>query len=339
MLDWLAKEKIFPKFYWANRKNQEQIAAVGKKSGEGRKFGALFFDDRKDPLFQDFSEGFFLPQKELVRPWHPFGEKISLPIFTRKDLPSYIYWKELVLSALQQMEKVVLARKVSLTTEYSIDPFAILSHLASTKENTTLFFYQPTSDTAFLGATPELLYERNRGEIHTEAVAGTKRKGESFEEKERREFSYVKDDLIQKLSSLCKGLSISPLSTIQTHHIHHLYTSFTGTLHKLLPDPILIQTLHPTPATLGYPINKAKAFLKEKEPFARGLYAAPIGWISPNRAEVAVALRSCVVQKNTLHLFSGAGIVKGSHPEKEWEELESKLGPFLCSGQIALSTS
>ena len=65
------------------------------------------------------------------------------------------------------------------------------------------------------------------------------------------------------------------------------------------------------------------------EPFDRGWYAGPVGWMSSEAADFAVAIRSGLVSGNRLMLYSGAGIVRGSDPDKEWAEIEQKIGDFI----------
>lgn len=66
------------------------------------------------------------------------------------------------------------------------------------------------------------------------------------------------------------------------------------------------------------------------EPFCRGWYAAPIGWISGERAEFCVGIRSALVCEATTNLYSGAGLVKGSDPDLEWREVEQKIGDIMA---------
>ena len=73
---------------------------------------------------------------------------------------------------------------------------------------------------------------------------------------------------------------------------------------------------------------QALTFLEEHEPFSRGWYGSPIGWITSQEANIAVAIRSALIKDKQLTLFAGAGIVQGSEPDKEWEELEQKITPF-----------
>ncbi|PSQ83237.1 MAG: hypothetical protein BRD30_13175 [Bacteroidetes bacterium QH_2_63_10] len=52
-------------------------------------------------------------------------------------------------------------------------------------------------------------------------------------------------------------------------------------------------------------------------------------------AELAVGIRSGLVRRtggadSRLDLFAGAGLVDGSEPDAEWDELEQKLGNFTA---------
>lgn len=53
--------------------------------------------------------------------------------------------------------------------------------------------------------------------------------------------------------------------------------------------------LHPTPAVCGRPRGAALAALSAAEPFDRGFYSGPFGWISGAAAEFAVAIRSALL--------------------------------------------
>ena len=69
--------------------------------------------------------------------------------------------------------------------------------------------------------------------------------------------------------------------------------------------------------------------IEKIEPFERGWYAGPVGWVGHDAAEFAVGIRSGLVENNQLSLFSGAGIVQGSKPEEEWQEIENKISNYL----------
>ena len=111
--------------------------------------------------------------------------------------------------------------------------------------------------------------------------------------------------------------------------MQHLYKKFSCELKTPLLDRDLLDALHPTPAVGGTPRDKALSYIKKNEPFDRGWYAGPIGWISPVKSDIVVAIRSALIKDDTIHLFAGTGIVQGSIPLKEWEELDNKTAQFM----------
>ena len=115
---------------------------------------------------------------------------------------------------------------------------------------------------------------------------------------------------------------------------HHLMTQFNGILHPRISDDLILSSLHPTPAVGGYPKEKALKYIKELEPFNRGWYAGVLGFAGYNSAEFCVAIRSGLVKGKTLTLYAGAGIVKESTMEGEWNEIEEKIKSFYEPIQI-----
>ena len=109
----------------------------------------------------------------------------------------------------------------------------------------------------------------------------------------------------------------------------HLRSNVQGTLKADVDDGMLLKRLHPTPAVGGYPTDNALPEIARIEPFNRGWYAAPVGWVGSDSAQFAVGIRSGLVEGNELSLFSGAGIVRGSDPDAEWREVENKIQDFI----------
>ena len=92
----------------------------------------------------------------------------------------------------------------------------------------------------------------------------------------------------------------------------------------------LVEALHPTPAVCGVPRDAALEFLRVEEPFQRGWYAGPVGWVdAEGEGHFVPALRTAVGDGKSWRLFAGAGIVDGSRPSMEWEETGIKFLPVL----------
>ena len=55
-----------------------------------------------------------------------------------------------------------------------------------------------------------------------------------------------------------------------------------------------------------------------------------MGWVdAEGDGELAVALRSAEIDGTTALVRAGAGIVSGSDPRAEWDEIDAKLTPVL----------
>lgn len=267
----------------------------------------------------------------------------------RVDVPNYANWCNLVKKALNHiettpLEKVVLARTTYISFKEEINPFEVLKKMTDTALNTTSFAWIPSKTSAFLGTTPEKLYSRNGRNISTEAVAGTRPRGATIEEdqllceelklnnKDGREFTFVSHFFDEFLSKFCETFSKNEETIVtKTSNVQHLYNSFTGVLNNDYFDVDLIPPLHPTPAMGGTPTNLALSFIRENELFFRGYYASPLGWISPENSELYIGIRSALIRKTRMILFSGAGIVSGSDPTKEWKELDYKISQYLTN--------
>lgn len=264
----------------------------------------------------------------------------------RLDRPDFAAWKSLVGQALEacarnQLEKVVLARETAFEFKHEIDPVALLSHLREQTINAYEYCFQPVPARAFVGASPERLYRRENCFIQSEALAGTRPRGKTEEgdaalgrellenEKELREHRIVVRTVRDQLKPFCTAIDIEDQpGLLSLRNCHHLHTKIQGVLKANEADAPLIEALHPTPAVGGTPREAALKWLIEHEPFDRGVYAAPVGWIGYDAAEFAVAIRSGLVRGNELTLYSGAGIVPGSIAEDEWDEIENKMANF-----------
>ena len=133
-----------------------------------------------------------------------------------------------------------------------------------------------------------------------------------------------------KLAELCDAVETTgDPEILQLSNVQHLITRLEGTLKPAINPSDILAAIHPTAAVCGTPAKAALALLKEIERFDRGWYASAVGVISHQSTELAVAIRSSLITGRTLSLFAGAGIVKGSDPDSEWQELENKIAPAI----------
>lgn len=325
LLHWLEQHKEYPKFFFRDRDTHKNLAAVGAGGQSSWQVGACQF--LGTPFF--FSPKEIREEEGTITP-----ANLHLPFTLREDIPSKETWIERVEEALHHIRqenfaKVVLARKTTLHMQEPVSPYAILRYLCNQAKRATCFLLEMSPGHAFLGATPEKLYTREGNKLVVEAVAGTSPLGGILGGKEHREFTFVKMFIEERLSPYCDSISWKEDRILQTTHVQHFYNRCLAILHEKITDSRLIDLIHPTPAVAGLPQQEALGYLKRYEAFDRGWYAAPIGWIKPDSANLAVGIRSAEIVQGKMHLFAGAGIVEGSNPEQEWNELELKISQYV----------
>ena len=275
------------------------------------------------------------------------GRKHQPQIIRRVDYPGREHWEQSIDAALQAfrsgvLEKIVLARKSVFECAEGLDPVWLLQRLRALNPGLFYFCFQFAGGRAFIGGSPERLYKRTSQLLKTEAVAGTRPRGSSPEEdfrfgkelitssKDVREHRYVLESIGQALSAVCETVDTDDeLSLLKLSRVQHLICRMQGILRPGIGDAELLQRLHPTPAVGGSPKEKAIAAIRELEPFDRGWYAGPVGYVGRASSEFAVAIRSGLITGRELALFSGAGIVEGSTSDGEWDEIENKIGNFM----------
>jgi len=311
------------KIYWADRENRKAPSAAT--------FQCRSFFPHQSIDFRGYCESI-----ETLPP--PVKH---LKVKSRYELPHKEQWIQNVEKALsQKLEKIVLARCQVLELEEAPNPFAITAALKTKAQGAFLFCIQK-EDQAFLGASPERLFARKGTQLITEAMAGTRPRGKNAQEdsllqkellsneKDLREIVPVQTFLKNRLSPLCSIAPVfTPLKIHQTHNVQHLYSQGLAHLKESISDEEILRAIHPTPALCGAPQEQAFEWIQKLEPFQRGLYGGVIGWSHGIESEWIVAIRSCYIQGKTVQLFSGAGIVQGSDPAQEWEELNHKLKLF-----------
>lgn len=272
-----------------------------------------------------------------------FGVKnVEKPlVLNRSDAPELGEWCAALARALDAfdaglLQKVVLARRTSVATAEVADVVTVAECVFAEAVSSFNFLFRFSAHGAFAGASPERLFARSGARLVSEALAGTVSASESAgtaldADKLSREHGLVEKRVEALFRQLCDPASLTgETGVVALARMRHRVRRFSGRLVRPsvgLDD--LLRSFHPTPAVGGTPVDEALAFLREHEPFERGWYAAPVGWVAAGGAEFAVAIRSALQQGCTWHLFAGAGIVPGSDPRAEWDEVELKASAFL----------
>lgn len=275
------------------------------------------------------------------------AEQSSGSAVLQQDEPQAVRWKEKVAAIVREiesgaLEKLVLARSVNAHSLRPIDPAAIIHKLCRGYGHCTVFAFAST-DSCFVGATPERLIHLEGRTVRTDCLAGSIRRGATDDEdrtlgealladgKEQREHALVRGALYRALAPYCAHLTGPDApGLLRMPNVQHLYTPLEGVLKEASDIFALVAALHPTPATGGLPQETARSLLRTYEDFDRGWYAGPVGWVDRRGGgEFVVAIRSALLRGHEARLYAGCGLVAGSAPEREYAESCLKLRPIL----------
>ncbi|QGU86871.1 isochorismate synthase [Erwinia sorbitola] len=274
-----------------------------------------------------------------LRPMEPAAQ---LPHYQRAHhAPDKDGWLQQVNQALKaitggELDKVVLARVTDFSLSGPLSPAALLA--ASQRINPRCYHFMLATEPqqALVGSSPERLYARRGREMDTEALAGTAdldQPGLLDDAKNQWENSLVVADIHQRLTDIVDEMAVMPVELVPLRHLQHLRRRISARLLQA-DDAQCVARLQPTAAVGGLPRAAALDFIHQHEPFARGWYSGSVGYLSQDESEFNVVLRCAQTGGEQIRLYAGAGIVSGSDPELEWQEVERKaatLGTLLTA--------
>ncbi|EAZ44454.1 hypothetical protein OsJ_29067 [Oryza sativa Japonica Group] len=131
-------------------------------------------------------------------------------------------------------------------------------------------------------------------------------------------------------SMICDDVVVHPSKALRKlPRVQHLSAQLAARMRNEDDEFDILNTLHPSPAVCGLPTEEARQFIQDYEIFDRGMYAGPVGWFGGAESEFAVGIRSALLGKgHSTLVYAGAGIVEGTNPSFEWDELDLKASQF-----------
>ncbi|EOL9061573.1 isochorismate synthase MenF [Cronobacter dublinensis] len=277
------------------------------------------------------------PAMALTRPQPRF--------VSRCDTPDATQWAQRVGLATQAIArgdfaKVVLARATELRFAAPVDAGALMAASRRANRDCYHFYLAFSAREAFLGSSPERLWRRQGLALDTEALAGTVENhpddAQAHEraawllgdDKNRRENALVVDDICGRLKPIADDIHTEAPQVVRLRRVQHLRRVIRARL--LTPDDTAcLRQLQPTAAVAGLPREAARRFIATHEPFDRAWYAGSAGYLSLEKTEFCVSLRSAWLDGETVRIYAGAGLVAGSQAALEWQEIENKAAALL----------
>ncbi len=248
--------------------------------------------------------------------------------------------------------QVVLSQRWTATL--GADPFDVYRALRIINPSPYLFYLE-TREAVVFGASPEMLVRCRGREVETRPIAGTAPRGGTPAEdealasalladpKERAEHVMLVDLARNDLGRVCEigSVEVTRYAEVEKYsHVQHLVSDVRGRLAEGKTSLDALAACFPAGTLTGAPKIRAMERIDEWEGARRGVYGGAVGYLDhAGNLDMAIAIRTAVVEGEICRVQAGAGIVADSVPEKEYREAEGKAAALFRAVELARSWS
>jgi anthranilate synthase component 1 len=269
----------------------------------------------------------------------------------RKDdyIAAVLHSKELI--AAGDMMQVQIGQR--LKKRYTESPLSLYRALRSLNPSPYMYFYD-FGGFQVVGASPEILVRHEStpegDKITIRPLAGTRPRGTSPEHdkateaelladpKERAEHLMLIDLARNDIGRIAKtgSVKVTEAFVVERYsHVMHIVSNVEGLLQDGMSNMDVLRATFPAGTLTGAPKIRAMEIIDDLEPVKRGIYGGACGYLSfAGDMDVAIAIRTGIVQDNTLYVQAAAGVVADSVPELEWKETEHKARALIRAAEL-----
>jgi anthranilate synthase component 1 len=255
--------------------------------------------------------------------------------------------------------QIVLARRQSFVLPNGADGSPLsgfLLYRALRRVNPSPYlFYVRTRAFEVVGASPELLLRVEGDRLTTHPIAGTRPRGRDDAEdeliaeelqrdpKERAEHVMLVDLGRNDLGRVARPGSVAVTRYMEVErysHVLHLVSHVEARLRPDIDGLDALRSVFPAGTLSGAPKVRAMQLIASLERERRGLYGGAVGYVGyDGTLDTAITIRSAVLAGGMAHLHTGAGIVAGSRPDREFEETEHKAAALRRAIDLAVDAA
>ncbi len=242
--------------------------------------------------------------------------------------------------------QVVLSQRFSRKT--SAHPFAIYRALRMLNPSPYMFYYDfGDLDLQVVGASPEMHVRLEDGIASVRPIAGTRPRGTTPAEdnalaeelladpKERAEHVMLIDLGRNDIGRVSEygTVNVRDLMVIERYsHVMHIVSHVEGKMKPNMNAYDLMRATFPAGTLSGAPKVRAMEVIEELEGQRRSLYGGAVGYFSYDGSmDTCIAIRTMVMQDDTIYVQAGAGIVADSDPATEQQESVNKAKALLVA--------
>ena len=219
------------------------------------------------------------------------------------------------------------------------DPFEAYRILRRVNPSPYMFFLR-FDDTALVGSSPEALVRLQGRVASLRPIAGTRPRGTDkgrddaleadllADAKEAAEHVMLVDLARNDLGRVATPgtIRVDPSRIVERYsHVMHLVSGVSGVLRPDADAFDLFASAFPAGTVTGAPKVRAMELIDAIEPEGRGFYAGTVGYFGHGSAmDQAITIRTLAFREGRVSFQAGAGIVAGSIPEREHDEILAK---------------
>ncbi|WP_407926188.1 anthranilate synthase component I [Aquariibacter albus] len=252
--------------------------------------------------------------------------------------------------------QVVIGQR--LQKPFAASPLSLYRALRSLNPSPYMYYYD-LGGFQVVGASPEILVRHEQvqtpeGEaaekITIRPLAGTRPRGATPEAdaaaeaelladpKERAEHVMLIDLARNDIGRIARTGSVKVTEAFEVErysHVMHIVSNVEGLLKPGLSNLDVLRATFPAGTLSGAPKIRAMEIIEDLEPVPRGVYGGACGYLSfAGDMDVAIAIRTGIVQDGMLYVQAAAGVVADSQPALEWAETEAKARALLRAAEL-----
>ncbi|WP_284616023.1 anthranilate synthase component I [Aquabacterium humicola] len=336
----------------------EELAVIDNLSG---RLYLIVYADPAQP------EAYFKAKRRLAELGDRLRFSVTAPPVKRG--PSYAVEREFsktaYLEAVARSKEYIAAGDMMqvqigqrLKKRYTESPLSLYRALRSLNPSPYMYFYD-FGGFQVVGASPEILVRHEHvvtddgkagDKITIRPLAGTRPRGTSPESdkaieaelladpKERAEHLMLIDLARNDIGriALTGSVKVTEAFVVERYsHVMHIVSNVEGLLKPGMSNMDVLKATFPAGTLTGAPKIRAMEIIDELEPVKRGIYGGACGYLSyAGDMDVAIAIRTGIVQNNTLYVQAAAGVVADSVPELEWKETEHKARALIRAAEL-----
>ncbi len=327
---------------------QGVVEVWGEDSGEGKRERGKGYLDALNNIFTQTQNN--ADDKTPPSPFSLFPSPLSSNMTRAQYLEKVSYIKEAI--ARGDIYQANLTRKFFGKIE-NAKPFDIFTKLCSVSPAPYSAFMK-RGDLHIISSSPErfLKIDKN-GNVNTRPIKGSAARNADKEkdaaaiealaasEKDRAENLMIVDLSRNDLARNCNAgsIKVEELFNIETYAtVHHMVSSVSGVKKPEASTLDLIKGCFPPGSMTGTPKIKAMQICSELEGLKRGIYSGALGWLGGDGStDLAVVIRTIILQGNKFEFQVGGAIVNDSTPEAEFAETMTKAKGVAAALGISIS--